>query len=175
MLRIGKFIFVFLIIFQSVFSPSAFSEQSVGVASWYSESDPSINLHTANGEVFDDSQMTCASWDYPFGTILRVTSVKNGKSIVCRVNDRGPSKRLGRLIDLTKSGFGKMAPLKAGLIQVKVEKMPRRALLLNQHVNTNPYQHQLYQSQERFTRNSFQDLLGHIGPETHYDSKTQAR
>lgn len=108
---------------QSIFSPFAFSGESVGIASWYSESDPGINIHTANGEVFEDTRMTCASWDYPFGTILRVTYLKNGDSIICRVNDRGPSKRLGRLVDLTKTGFEEMAPLRLGLIKVKVEKV----------------------------------------------------
>ncbi|MDD5671711.1 MAG: septal ring lytic transglycosylase RlpA family protein, partial [Candidatus Omnitrophica bacterium] len=51
-----------------------------GVASWYSESDPMINLRTANGEIFDDSRMTCASWNFPFGTRLKITNLKNGKS-----------------------------------------------------------------------------------------------
>lgn len=93
----------------------------IGIASWYSETDPGINLHTANGEIFDDRRLTCASWEYPFGTKLRVTSLKNGKTVIVRVNDRGPAKRLGRLIDLTKGAFRKIAPLERGLIEVKVE------------------------------------------------------
>ena len=92
-----------------------------GIASWYSESDPGINRNTANGEIFDDSQRTCASWNFPFDTLLRVTDLANGKSVVCRVNDRGPSKRLGRLIDLTQAAFREIAPLETGLISVKVE------------------------------------------------------
>lgn len=91
-----------------------------GVASWYSESDPGINRHTANGEVFNDTKMTCASWDFPFGTRLRVTNVRNGKSVVCTVNDRGPAKRLGRLVDLTKSAFRKIAEPRVGLIRVRM-------------------------------------------------------
>ena len=91
-----------------------------GVASWYSESDPYINLHTANGEVFDDSQLTCASWDYPFDTFLKVTNLSNDRSVVCRVNDRGPARRLNRLIDLTKNAFRQIANLHAGLIEVQV-------------------------------------------------------
>ena len=91
-----------------------------GIASWYSERDPHINRHTANGEVFDDSRLTCASWDYPFGTVLRVENLGNRKSVVCRVNDRGPSRRLDRLVDLTQSSFRRIADLKLGLIRVKV-------------------------------------------------------
>ena len=91
-----------------------------GTASWYSESDPFINVYTANGEVFDDSQRTCASWDFAFNTSLKVTNLRNGKSVTCRVNDRGPSKRLHRLIDLTKSTFAKIADVRSGLIEVSV-------------------------------------------------------
>lgn len=92
-----------------------------GIASWYSEADPYINKYTANGEVFDDSQMTCASWDYSFNTYLKVTNLDNGRSVVCRVNDRGPAKRLHRMIDLTKTAFQSIAGLRLGLIGVSVE------------------------------------------------------
>jgi len=91
-----------------------------GAASWYSESDPHINRHTANGEIFDDTAWTCASWEYPFGTFLEVTNIATWESVVCRVNDRGPAKRLGRRIDLTKSAFRQIGDLRKGLIQVRV-------------------------------------------------------
>lgn len=93
---------------------------SYGTASWYSETDPGINLHTANGEIFDDTQLTCASWHFPFGTYLKVINEGNGKSVVCRVNDRGPAKRLNRVIDLTKGAFSRIAPVRRGLIRVSV-------------------------------------------------------
>jgi len=101
--------------------PPVYPNTSFGTASWYSESDPGINRNTANGEIFDDSKKTCASWDFPFGTHLRVTHLTNGKTVVCRVNDRGPAKRLGRVIDLTRGAFQEIAPLRVGLIPVKVE------------------------------------------------------
>lgn len=106
---------------ESDFAANSPWDAAFGTASWYSESDPGINLTTANGEIFDDSQWTCASWDFPFGTWLRVTNLSNEKMVFCRVNDRGPAKRLGRLIDLTKSAFHEIAPLGAGLVSVKVE------------------------------------------------------
>ena len=93
-----------------------------GIASWYSETDPGINPHTANGEIFDDSKLTCASWDYHFGTLLKVTNPMNGKSVVCRVNDRGPHKRLQRLIDLTQAAFNQIADPRHGLVRVSVQK-----------------------------------------------------
>ena len=115
-----------------------------GIASWYSESDPGINIQTANGEVFDDSELTCASWDFPFGTYLRVTRLTNDQSITCRVNDRGPSKRLKRMIDLSKRSFEEIAPLRLGLIMVKVEVVPEK--LLNQHIKTDRAKQHFHQN-----------------------------
>jgi rare lipoprotein A len=96
------------------------SRSRVGIASWYSETDDHINEHTANGEKFDEDAMTCATWDYPFGEKLLVINTLNGKWVVCRVNDRGPGKRLRREIDLTKAAFKKISHLKKGLIYVTI-------------------------------------------------------
>ncbi len=98
-----------------------------GVASWYSQKDPGVRKNTANMEKFDDRENTCAMWDIPFNTMLKVTNCANGRSVLVRVNDRGPAKRLarkGRIIDLSRSAFSRIAPLKNGLIQVKVEVIP---------------------------------------------------
>lgn len=95
-----------------------------GSASWYSERSPGIRRRTANNEIFDDEAMTCAMWGAPFNQRLRVTNVSNGKSIIVRVNDRGPHRRYvrrGRIIDLTKSAFRKIGGLKEGIIKVAVE------------------------------------------------------
>jgi len=95
-----------------------------GQASWYSERSPGINKRTANNEVFDDSGMTAAMWGVPFNQRVRVTNLENGKSIVVRVNDRGPHKRYarkGRIIDLSKSAFSRIASLKKGLININLE------------------------------------------------------
>jgi len=94
-----------------------------GKASWYSQNDPGILLTTANMEIFNDSQLTCAMWDMPFNTILKVTNLENDKSVIVRVNDRGPAKRLNRPIDLTKTAFSKIADLEKGLAEVSVEIM----------------------------------------------------
>lgn len=91
-----------------------------GIASWYSETDKNINERTANGEIFNDRKMTCASWYYPFGEKLLVINMLNGTWVVCRVNDRGPNKRLKREIDLTKAAFSRIANLRRGLTPVAV-------------------------------------------------------
>ena len=77
---------------------------------------------TASGEVYNENQMSCASWDYPFGTRLKINH--KGKSVIAVVNDRGPNRRLykrGRKIDLSSAAFGALAPLSQGVIPVTVE------------------------------------------------------
>jgi rare lipoprotein A len=68
-----------------------------GIASVYSGG------RTANGERAHPSRMTAAHRTLPFGTLVRVTNRRNGKSVVVRINDRGPFRR-GRVIDVTPAG-----------------------------------------------------------------------
>lgn len=92
-----------------------------GMGSWYSRNSPGVKRRTASGERFDDSKHTCALWHYPLGTQVRVTNLKTGKSVVCRVNDRGPSRRLKRrIIDMSRASFLKIGKLHEGLITVSV-------------------------------------------------------
>jgi len=75
---------------------------------------------TANGETFDKNALTAAHRDIPFGTLLRVTNLENGKSVIVRVNDRyHPIK--GRIIDLSEGAFRRIAPLAQGIIPVRIE------------------------------------------------------
>ena len=75
---------------------------------------------TASGEVFDQSAHTAAHNKLPFGTKVKVTNAKNGKSVVVRINDRGPFVK-GRIIDLSRSAFSKIGNTSAGVIDVKIE------------------------------------------------------
>lgn len=96
----------------------------IGKASWYSRQSPGIKTHTANNEIFDDEALTCAIWWTRFDRKIRVTNLENGKSIIVRVNDRGPSEEHvlnGRIIDLTKAAFRELDCLDKGLIDVKIE------------------------------------------------------
>jgi rare lipoprotein A len=56
----------------------------------------------------------------PFGTIVKVTNKKNSKSVIVKINDRGPFVR-GRIVDLSGSAFSSIANLDAGVIEVKIE------------------------------------------------------
>ena len=75
---------------------------------------------TASGELFDQSAYTAAHKNLPFGTKVKVTNVRNEKSVIVRINDRGPFVR-GRIIDLSRSAFSKIGNTSAGVIDVKLE------------------------------------------------------
>tara|TARA_Y100000356_G_C11186748_1_gene249864 strand:+ start:380 stop:736 length:357 start_codon:yes stop_codon:yes gene_type:complete len=94
-------------------------ENKTTVASWYGEK--YRGKPTASGEPFNPSELTAAMWDVPFGTRFRVTY--QGKSVVVRINDRGPAKHLKHGIDLSKAAFKKLSPLSKGLISVKLERL----------------------------------------------------
>ena len=71
--------------------------------------------------IFNNKELTCAHKTLPFGTKLKVTSIKTGKSVIVTVTDRGPFAK-GRHIDLSKKAFMLIAPNKyGGHIMVKIE------------------------------------------------------
>lgn len=75
---------------------------------------------TANGESFDPDGLTAAHKTLPFNTRVRVTNTANGKSVVVRINDRGPFVS-GRCIDLARGAFAEIASLSSGVITAKYE------------------------------------------------------
>ena len=90
------------------------------VASWYG---PKFHGKlTANGEIYDQMSMTAAHKSLPFGTMLKLTNPKNGKSVVVRINDRGPYIK-GRQIDLSKGAAIALGTLNKGVVKVEVEEL----------------------------------------------------
>ena len=75
---------------------------TTGVASYYHNK--FNGRKTASGEVFSNNKLTAAHRTYPFGTYLKVTNVVNGKSVVVKVNDRGPFTK-GKELDLSRKAF----------------------------------------------------------------------
>ncbi len=73
---------------------------------------------TASGDTFDKNAFTAAHKTLPFGTEVEVTNLANGKSVIVRINDRGPYGP-GRVIDLSSNAFSKLAPLSRGVINVQ--------------------------------------------------------
>ena len=89
-----------------------------GEASWYG---PQFHGKlTANGEVYDMEKMTAAHRTLPFGSLVRVTNTRNGRSIKLRINDRGPYVGK-RVIDVSKGAAEKLDFIHAGLAPVRVE------------------------------------------------------
>ncbi|OQK17821.1 hypothetical protein AU255_08145 [Methyloprofundus sedimenti] len=75
---------------------------------------------TANGELYNHDLKTAAHKKIPFGTKVKVTNVNNGKSVVVKINDRGPFVK-GRIVDLSKSAFNSIGNTSSGLISVQIE------------------------------------------------------
>lgn len=90
----------------------------LGVASWYGPG--YYGNPTANGETFTAQQMTAAHKTLPFNTRVRVTELGSGRSIVVRINDRGPYVK-GRIIDLSERAAAELGMKQMGLAQVRVE------------------------------------------------------
>lgn len=91
-----------------------------GRASYYA--DKYHGLKTASGERFDTAAMTCAHRYYPFGSMLKVTRLDNKKSVIVRVNDRGPFVE-GRVVDVSKKPARQLGMLRDGTVNVKIEPM----------------------------------------------------
>lgn len=89
-----------------------------GTASYYA--DKFEGRKTANGEIFSQQKMTAACNVLPLGTWIRVTNLRNGKSVLVKVNDR-LHPRMTRLVDLSKAAAIHLNYTRAGLTRVKVE------------------------------------------------------
>jgi rare lipoprotein A len=97
-----------------------YEDLGVMKASWYG---PGFHgRKTANGERFDQMAYTVAHKSMKFGTLLKITNPKNGRSIVVRVNDRGPYIE-GRELDLSKAAAHELGLIKRGTARLKVEKI----------------------------------------------------
>jgi len=93
-----------------------FKEQ-VGVASYYGEE--FNGRPTASGEIFDMNALTAAHRTLPLGTKVRVTNLENGRTVVVKINDRGPFVD-GRILDLSKAAAKELGLLESGTAIVKI-------------------------------------------------------
>jgi len=93
-----------------------------GIASWYGPT--FYGHHTANGEMYDGNQLTAAHKTLPMPVNVRVTNLDNGKSLIVRVNDRGPYAR-GRIIDLSKRAAELLDVVQTGTARVRVTYLSR--------------------------------------------------
>ena len=93
-------------------------EFQTGKASWYG--DAHHGKKTASGELYDMRELTAAHRSLPLGTRVRVVNVENNRSVVVRINDRGPFVR-GRIIDLSRAAALELGALGSGLFTVRIE------------------------------------------------------
>lgn len=94
---------------------SGFLEE--GFASYYG---PGFDgRKTASGEVFDKNKLTAAHRTLPFGTVLVVTNLRNGKKVIVTINDRGPHKA-GRIIDLSEAAAKEIDMIRDGVVPVEI-------------------------------------------------------
>jgi rare lipoprotein A len=112
------FIIVFLGVELIYSQTEKLPKSKTGLSSYYSQK--YHNKKTASGEKYDMYDFTAAHPSLAFGTKLKVTNLKNNKSILVRVNDRGPFVR-GRLIDVSYSAALKLDMVKTGTAKVKIE------------------------------------------------------
>jgi rare lipoprotein A len=89
-----------------------------GLATFYGDEQ---GTQTASGERFDKRKLTAAHRSLPFGTRVRVTNTRNGKSVEVRINDRGPFGNRSRIIDLTVAAARQLDMIKAGVVPVTIE------------------------------------------------------
>lgn len=97
-----------------------------GQASFYSN-----KFHgrkTANGEIFDQNKLTCACNVLPLGTWIKVTNLRNSRTVVVKTNDK-LHPRMKRIIDLTRAAATKLGFVSAGLTRVKIEVLGKKASL----------------------------------------------
>lgn len=102
-----------------------YTDKGTMIASWYG---PRFHgKETANGETYDQMAFTAAHKQFKFGTLLKVTNLRNNKSVIVRINDRGPYIP-GRNLDLSKASAMALGMLHRGVIKVKVEQISLRGV-----------------------------------------------
>ena len=103
---------------ESLIDANGYDEQ--GMASYYGAKHQ--GKRTASGERFDQNALTAAHRRLPFDTRVQVTNLANGKSVVVRVNDRGPHTR-GRLIDVSRAAAEQLGMIGSGTAKVRVQSL----------------------------------------------------
>lgn len=100
----------------SLINPHGYDES--GTASYYGSAHQ--GNRTASGERFDQRDLTAAHRRLPFGTRVKITNLNNDRSVVVRINDRGPHTR-NRLIDVSKAAAEQLGMIAAGTARVRVQ------------------------------------------------------
>ena len=136
-------VYIFMVIFFVVtFTPSAANAQKndtvnkgkskkatrvfYGQASFYANK--FNGRRTASGEIFDQKKMTCACNVLPLGTWVKITNLKNKRTVIVKINDRIHPK-MRRVADLSRAAAQKLGYISSGLTRVKVEVLDKKSIL----------------------------------------------
>jgi len=98
---------------------AAMANTQTGVASWYQ-----MGKVTANGEAYNPDGLTAAHRTLPFGTMVQVKNLSNGRTVRLRINDRGPFVG-GRIIDISRGGARQLGLMGSGTARVSVTQLGR--------------------------------------------------
>lgn len=115
---IGAALTVLVVWLTILFSPTPARAAEIGIASWYGHESGD---RTANGERFNPHGISAAHRTLKFGTRVRVTDLKTGRSVVVRINDRGPARWTGRVIDLSRGAAAQLGMIHRGTARVKIQ------------------------------------------------------
>jgi len=102
------------VVVAAFFHQAAPAEAQCGKASWYAEQG-----RTASGERMRPDARTAAHRSLPFGTLVKVENLRNGRTVIVRINDRGPFTR-GRVIDLSRGAASEIGMIGAGTASVRL-------------------------------------------------------
>jgi rare lipoprotein A len=120
LIYIHSLILIFTLFFNTACSSKQAKNVELGKASWYGEK--YHGKQTASGETYNMYALTAAHKTLPFHTKVKVTNLKNNRSLVVRINDRGPFVR-GRIIDLSYAGAQELDFVNDGVVKVRVERL----------------------------------------------------
>lgn len=109
---------IFLIFMMVIMCVGAWAQTEKGKATFYGNR--FNGRRTASGETLHNDSMVCAHRTHPFGTLLKVTNKRNGKSVVVRVIDRGPYAK-GRIIDLSYAAAKNIGMISSGVVDCEIE------------------------------------------------------
>jgi rare lipoprotein A len=125
--KVGK---PYLIDGQEYYPREQFDYTETGIASWYG---PGFHgKQTANGERYDQNELTAAHKTLQMPSLVRVTNLENGRSLVVRVNDRGPYSR-GRIIDMSSKGADLLGFKGKGTAKVRVDVLREESQMIAEH------------------------------------------
>ena len=102
---------------KAALAPAAAGDVTTGKAAWYGKK--FNGRKTASGQRFNSASLTAASNTLPFGTLVKITNLKNKKSVTVRINDRGP-QQADRIIDVTRAAAARLGMLKSGVAEVEI-------------------------------------------------------